>query len=265
MKKSVLTQEDLKRNFKVNRKIGLKKEYVKVCRKKGEEVTFGGDQNLFAFSGASKEDERKVKCGCGIIAFADLLLYLGGAESAFRVKESLSYVNRKLSEDDYRNYYNTIYTYMGGISGKVGISGLKIWRCFNRMARREGWRLRAKWAFSGKKLNGRIEEMLQNDIPVICCIPMMLLKKDKKDRLPLYLQVTADEQETAERSLWRVGASTCAHYVMITGIIQEQEEEFYEISTWGKKMYMSRNEYDAFIHNHFMGTILGNILYVYAR
>ena len=241
--------------------VTLAKEYIKVKRKENGLLSFGGDQNFFGESGATARDIQKRNCGCGIVAFADLLLYLGSISGQYRVQENLRYVNRILSEEEYKQYYNSIYDFMGGIKGKVGISGLKIQRSFNRLARREKWSLRAKWALSGKKLYIRIEEMLMQDIPVICCIPMMLLKKDKNDYLTLYrLHQGDDLMPGLEKA-----SCTRAHYVMITGINVIGEDIFYEVSSWGKQFYISRKEYDTFIGKHFLGTILGNILYVSKR
>lgn len=248
--------------------ITLSKEYINVKRKENGVLSFGGDQNFFAKEDACELDIRKQKCGCGIVAFADLLLYLGTVKRCYLTEKTKSYVNHILSEEEYKKYYNQMYDFMGGIKGKVGISGLKIQRSFNRMARREHWSLRAKWGFSAKKLYSRIEEMLSRDIPVICCIPMMVLKKDKNDYLQLYQWQSNDTLQRTQRESMQKGelqkvAYTRAHYVVITGIHVIEEEIFYEVSSWGKKFYISRKEYDDFIRKHFLGILLGNILYIY--
>lgn len=236
--------------------LGLSKEYIKVTRSESGLPSFGGDQNFFGAEEALPEDKRKQMCGCGIVAFADLLLYMGMADRRYSVSENSSYVNRKLLEEEYKKYYNIIYDFMGGIRGKVGISGIKIQRSFNRLARREKWPLRAKWGLNGRKMNSRIEEMLRQDIPVICCIPMMLLKKDQND----YLQLYRWQNEKLEKA-----TCTRAHYVMLTGINVIEGTPFYEVSSWGKKFYISRREYDVFLRKHFLGIWLGNVLYIYKR
>lgn len=238
--------------------VTLSKEYVRVMRKESNIISYGGDQNLFASPKADSEDIRKQKYGCGIVAFADLLLYLGTVGREYIVQESECYVNRILSEEEYKCYYNDIYAFMGGIKGNRGISGLKLWRKFNRLSKREKWHLRARWGMSGRKLHGRIEEMLGQDIPVICCIPMMLLKKDKEDYLSLYRW-----QRNAEHPDKLIKATNAReHYVMITGINVIDEELFYEVSSWGKKFYINCKEYDDFMRKHFLGILLGNILYI---
>ena len=235
----------------MERRTGIKKDYIQVKRKNSNILTFGGDQGFFDTAHAAKEDKKKQSSGCGVVAFGDLLLYLGSKGPSFCIAECEPYLNRALEEDEYIDYFNSIYSFLGGIPFRGGVSFLKLLFGFNRIARREGWKLRAMWGFSGKKTGERIEEMLNRDIPVILCIPMMLLKKDKADGLWLY---KAPDFTRA--------AFTNGHYVMITGIVYEQTVPYYEVSSWGKKYYINKNEYDTLIHTHFMGTILGNILYI---
>lgn len=235
----------------MDKRNGLKSEYISVKRKNGNVLTFGGDQGFFNTLEGSKADKRKNASGCGIVAFSDLLLYLGKRGKDFEIQESKAYVNRILEEEEYKSYYNSVYSFLGGIPFSGGISGFKLFWSFNRIARKKGWKLRAKWGMSRKKLLPRIEEMLSRDIPVILCIPMMVRKKDKNEGLWLY------HISDGSRAVF-----TKAHYVTITGMIQKNGILYYEISSWGKKYYINVSEYDALIHTHFMGTILGNILYI---
>ncbi len=240
------------------KKIGLLKQYIQVKRESGI-ITFGGDQNFFYTSKASAADLQKKSFGCGIIAFADLLLYLGNSDDRFLTEENRKYVRQKLSENMYKEYFDRIYKLIGGLTNHYGISGLKIRRNFNRIARRNGWKLRAKWGCSGKKIFTRIEEMLGNNIPVILCIPMMILKKDKDCKLALYHRIY-DEQ--TQQYLYQVAERTNAHYVTVTEILWEGERRILKIASWGKEYYIDFEEYDSYIHTHFLGKILGNILYV---
>lgn len=229
----------------------LKSEYIRVKRKNGSAMTFGGDQGFFRMAEGSKEDEKKNASGCGIVAFGDLLLYLGKRGKNFVTLESERYINRILEEEEYKSYYNIVYSFLGGILFSGGVSGFKLALKFNRLARKNRWKLRAVWGMSRRKLLPRIEEMLSRDIPVILCIPMMVRKKDKEDGLWLYHTVDCSR-----------AVFTKAHYVMITGITGKNDILYYEVSSWGKKYYINVNEYDDLIHTHFMGTILGNILYI---
>ena len=233
----------------------LSKEYIQVRRRENGEITFGGDQGFFKGVNKGSGDERKEKSGCGIIALSDLLLYFANRDHKFSIDQNLNYVNQILEQEEYQKYYNSIYDLLGGIPMKGGISGLKLQIGFNRLARKQGWSLRAKWGISGKRIYERIEEMLVKDIPAILCVPMPLCKKDKKRGLPFYKK---------EEEGYRQVLTVRAHYVTVTGIVQENDDEegLLEISSWGKKYYIKWKEYDILIHTLFLGTILGNILYI---
>lgn len=230
--------------------VKLKRPYIQVQRKSGE-LTYGGDQGFFKGGAPGSVDERKNAMGCGVVALSDLLLYFGNGGRV--IPENRSYVNRVNREEDYKAYYNRIYDYLGGVTMKNGISGMKLARGFNRLSRREGWELCAHWGFSARKLYGRMEEMLCRDIPVILCIPMMIFKKDKKDGLPFYVRKSGKLEKAC---------TVTAHYVMVTGIFIENGESLLEISSWGKKYYVNWKECEKMIRTHFLGTILGNILYI---
>lgn len=239
-------------NEKVSIQLKLKKTYIRVRRNSGE-LTYGGDQGFFKGAASGSADAKKNAMGCGVIAFCDLLLYLGSGNPDMTIAENRSYVNRINREDDYIAYYNDIYKLLGGVSMKNGISGVKLAMCFNRLSRREKWGLRSCWGCSDRKLYKRIEEMLSKDFPVIMCIPMMIFKKDKKDELPFYVKKNGKMEKACTVS---------AHYIMVTGMIERDGEAFLEISSWGKKYYINWNEYEEMIQTHFLGTILGNILYI---
>ncbi len=235
---------------------GLRKPYIRVQRNNGE-ITYGGDQGFFRGGSPGSAEALKSAMGCGVVAFGDLLLYFGNENADMEIPENKCYVNRVNQEAAYCQYYNSIYDYLGGVSARNGISGIRLMMRFNRLARRQHWKMRAVWGIGARRIYGRIEEMLSQDIPVILCIPMMLLKKDKKDGVVFYCR--SDE--------WKKETTVSAHYVTATGIVQEygSREVFLEISSWGKKYYINWNEYEKLIRTHFLGTILGNILYIRKR
>ena len=245
----------------MEKKTAIQREYIRVKRREDGTLTYGGDQGFFDSEEASREDRRKKESGCGIIAFADLLLYLGNKDSTNRMPETEPYLSHVLYQEEYQGYYNEIYKFLGGLPFRGGISSLRLMLMFNRLSLRQRWGMRAMWGFSGKKLFDRTKRMLSEDIPVILCIPMMLLKKDKKDGIRLYERT--EEKDGNVR--YQEKAFTRAHYVMVTGIMEEEKDSYYEISSWGKKYYMNRKEYDILIKTHFLGTILGNILYIRQR
>lgn len=234
---------------------GLSRQYIQVRRNKNGEITYGGDQNFFAGAPADSADARKQRMGCGVTAFGDLLLYLGGGFQGYCTGESENYINRVLSEDEYKSYYNLIYDFLGRISAgtNVGLSCIRLWGRFNRLSRRERWRLRARWGLSCGKLYGRIVEMLDKDIPVILCIPVLFGKKNKGRGIAFYQK---------EKGVYRQACTVSAHYVVITELVQEEGRTYLGISSWGRKYYVDWQEYERLIRTHFLGFILGNILYI---
>lgn len=234
---------------------GIVGQYIQVKREEKGTITYGGDQGFFRGAPASSVDDRKRRMGCGIVALADLLLYLAARNPLYRTRENESYVNRMLSQQEYIAYYNSIYDRVGGLPGgkSNGLSGFRLQRTFNRTARLEGWKLRALWGFSGKKLYGRMVEMLGRDIPVILCVPLLLFSKNPKEEIAFY--------KKAEGRYDRA-CTVSAHYVVVTEILEEREGIFLGISSWGVKYYINWNEYEKLLRKAFLGTILGNILYI---
>lgn len=222
--------------------ISLRRDYIKVQRRQGQEVAYGGDQNFFATREEDSEKGIKQQSGCGLIALLDLCLYLAA--------------HTNIHEEQYVGYFDRLYDFYGGIRHNTGISGIGMAKCFNKIMKRNKMHLRAKWGLKGNKMHARIIEMLSNDIPVVLCIPQMVLKKDKANLLNLY---EADDMEC------KVACRTNAHYVMVTAIVSLDNEEYYKISSWGKKYFISVKEYDSYMKHHFLGTILGNVLYVQKR
>ncbi len=237
---------------------GLRGQYIQVKRKRSGEITFGGDQGFFAGAPMRSADERKQKQGCGITALADTFLYLAGRDAGYVIKENESCICRVLAEEEYKEYYNRIYEFAGGLCawGNNGLTFIRLQRIFNRMVGRQRWRLRGRWGFCGGKIYERTLEMLKKDIPVILCMPYMVRKKDKGRGVVFYQK---KENEFVK------AASVSAHYIVVTGIIKESGRVYLEISSWGKKYYIDRAEYDGLIHSCFLGTILGNMLYIKGR
>lgn len=234
---------------------GLNGQYIQVQRGKNGEITFGGDQGFFAGAPSRSVDERKQKQGCGITALADAFLYLADRNAGYAIKENEGCLNRVLAEEEYKGYYNRIYEFSGGLSvrGNNGLTFIRLQSVFNRMARRQRWPLRGRWGFCGKEIYGRIVEMLGRDIPVILCMPYMVRKKDKGRGVTFY-------QKKENKFVRAAGVS--AHYIVVTGVVKESGRIYLEISSWGKKYYIDWEEYDSLIHSCFLGTILGNMLYI---
>ena len=197
----------------------------------GRQVTYGGSQ-LFFKPLQDKCSQRKYRGGCGMVALGDLLLYLMEKEIRPYQLDGITYHTVFEEKEAYRTYFNK----------------LCMWK--RRMP------YRARWGLFENVRERRIERMLQKDLPVILCIPRVLLPWQREDRLPLYMESSGQMKQVD---------ATRAHYVTITGLVSHQGENYYRISSWGRMYYISVKEYRDFVRTHLFGTVLGNILYITSK
>lgn len=237
----------------MEKKVSLKNEYVHVKRADSGTLTFGGDQGFFDRQiGKSKGAKKKSKYGCGIVAFGDLLLYLEHNHSKFGIPKEKKFQKMDFLEEEYVKYFDRIYFLLGGILFR-GITCLRLMVQFNRLSFQYRWKKWAIWGWSRRKLFDRIERMIGRDLPVILCIPVLIPCK-KQDGLWLY--------ERMDNATYQRRALTRSHFITITGFIKNKEETWYEISSWGKKYYFNKAEYDKLLKSHFLANYFGNILYI---
>ena len=231
--------------------------YIMVKRENTDEITYGGDQNFFESSDPKSEDYLKNKMGCGAVALGDLFLYLAMANPRYQTIHTGVLQGRMLTEAEYKTYYDVVYHMLGGTSEKLGISGLRLVRVFNKVARAKKWKLRARWGALHGKMLPRIQKMLEKDMPVILCVPPNFFHKNKKDQIGLYCK---QNEEYIQAS------GTYGHYVVVTAVEESPLEESTEkrtmlsVSSWGKRYYIDYAELLRFNQRHFLGNLLGNIM-----
>ena len=147
------------------------------------------------------------KCGCGVVALADLLLYL---------------VDRR--PVDYDRFCRRLQRWYLPTLPPFGIVGLSLVHAFNRICRRNSLPYRARWNTSRRTLWPRMEEMLTNEIPVILAIGPNLRNK----KLPLHGAIT----KTAVKG----------HYVTVTAM----DAQTLTVRSWGREYRISRKEFEAY-------------------
>ena len=201
--------------------------------KDGKESFFGGRQQWF-------DSKRLQGYGCGVIACANILTHrrLWGEESFRRTPERAGYL--KLSRDLTRFYLPVIPRF--GMNGIFMALGIDLYFRTHRLP------YRAFWGISKKKMDSRIGRMLSADIPVCFSIGPNFPNLFGNHRLTLYRK-NGNTYEPAD--------STRAHYVSVTAM----DGEWYEISTWGYKMYINRKEYSEYVRKHSC-PLFSNILVV---
>lgn len=233
--------------------LSIKRDYIHVHTEQG--CSYGGSQQFYkGLPGWSNRG--KYRGGCGVVALGDLLIYL--SSGAQRTKRNV-FLHRLGADradfsqaERYRAYFNRVCRWIVWCPTANGMSGVMLAVCFCWLMRCAGLPYRAMWVCSEKKCAPRIRRMLVRDIPVVLCIPKILMKR-KKNGLLLYVR----EQEKMKPAV-----RTSAHYVVVTGIVEEKGKLYYRVSSWGKMYYISEEEYSSFVKKHLLGRLLGNILWI---
>ena len=215
-------------------------------------VTYGGSQ-LFFKPFSDKRSQRKYDGGCGMVALGDLLLYLMEKETRPYQVGGITYHTAFQEKEAYMDYFNKLCRKLKWFPSRNGMSGVLMAIRFNAVMWKKHMPYRARWRLFETVREKRIERMLRKDLPVILCIPSVLLPWQKEDRLPLYMESNGQMKQVD---------ATRAHYVTITGLVSHEGEGYYRISSWGRKYYISVKEYRDFVRTHLLGTMLGNILYI---
>lgn len=266
--------------------VGIEEDYIAVKEENG--ATYGGNQGFFGGL-PDATSKRKEQNGCGMVALTDILLYLMNSSNTatgmpatnssnteagmpatnssntaagmpavnnnnFVPNISVRYRTKTFANREaYRECFDQMCRETGWQPGNYGMSSWMLVKRFNHMCRKSGMHLHARWGWKRTKIVERTRKMLEQDIPVILCIPMMVLPWQKKHQMNLYQY---------ENGQMRVRTATQGHYVMITGIVDEKGEYFFRISSWGKMFYLPIDEYVKFVKEHFLGNFLGNVMYI---
>lgn len=226
--------------------IQLKKRYIQVDDK--QKISFGGNQAWFS--------EKKLSdFGCGLVASGDILLYL---TKTGRIKSTAAELVLRCGEiyekEVYLNYLRGLEKKYFYVSRLIrGITGFGLAIGFNRFDAGEKSAFKASWGVPVSRIGDVVRRSLEKDIPVLFSVganfPWVFGKKG----------VTLYEKQDG---IYKKSTQTRKHYMTITGIEQDDMlGELYQISSWGREYYMSRHEYEEYIHHYSIG-LLTNILFI---
>ena len=216
---------------------GLRQEYPGVALPDGRR-SYGGNQ-------MASPDKVMRRCGCGIVAAADLLLYLHRHHNSMPMFAGL---NELPTQEEYEDLLQTLRRKYFPLFYPVGMNGISLALGLNRVFRKNSIPLCARWDMSEAKLWTRMEEMLLRDVPVILSIGPNFPRLWKKGKETLY-RLDNGEQQAA--------AATRAHYVTVTGM----DEKWLRVSSWGKEYYLSRQEYEHY-RADVSSALVSNIVYI---
>jgi len=206
-----------------------------------------------SYGGSQMRSEKPVikRCGCGLIAACDLLLYLHRHH-----KDCNSDLFEGLTVDEAVpiSAYNALLDKLSplfpiippfGISGPLLVLGLNIF------FRQNHYPYKALWAMNETALWRRTKYMLEQDFPVIISVGQNLPFIWQKHKLNLYV----------ERGGQKIKASSVkAHFMTATAI----DDEWLCVSSWGRKYYINIKEYDSYVREH-SSTLINNIVYIYRK
>ncbi|MCM1316057.1 MAG: hypothetical protein NC205_03310 [Prevotella sp.] len=234
-----------------------------------EYISYGGYQGWIGglTNDITDDTERKylVDQGCGLIAMADLVLYLArrdpdifgtGVTNIANVSNPIDFNKYKEYilgfNKSYIDFHKPWYGFVG-VNSNDGNMGTLLddyfkYNSINYNARWCGFEISRTTENICAK---RIKDMISRDMPVIISIG----PASDKDALHLYNRSKDDLYKKAVYSSIR---SVKNHYFNVTAVIEDNVRKeidnfdgvMYEVSTWGEKYYMSEKEMSDFIKTH---------------
>ena len=221
--------------------------------------SYAGNQGWFSDKNWFSTDYILRNYGCGTIAAGDLFLYLALQKRANTVStdtylDGKSYINKK----DYKNYINWINSRYTETMRFTGVIGSKLEVAINHYIKQETkLKLSASWKYSltYKSMLNNLKKMMNNDLPAIISIGLNSQKLWSDTGIHFYDQ-TKTKVKGQLYKYEEVREKINGHYVTVTGIIIDNnvknanQKIMLEISSWGKKFYVSYIEYRDFIKNN---------------
>ena len=219
----------------------LKNPYLHILRSNGLSA-YGGDQ------GAS-DDKVMQRCGCGVVGCVDLLLYLQRWKEGIDMPFLRDVARDRLPMEEYQRLAQELRKKYFFLVYPFGKDGVTMALGLNRIFRKNGVPLRARWNLGKRSLWSNLERMLGEDIPVILSIGPNFPLFWQKHRLNLYYQDASGALHPA--------AATNSHFLMVTAI----DGDRLTVSSWGAKYVILRQEYCDFVSRRSCW-LFSNILWV---
>lgn len=190
------------------------------------------------------------RCGCGVIAATDLLLYL----SRWHPYGAVDFFAGLLHEDalPYHAYIDCIQVLNRRYFPMIpyaGINGLMLMAGMQRFFHEHGMPYTARWCFDPGSMWKRMENMLSQDIPVIMSVGpnFPIIWGDKRVRF--YVQ--------GSNGSYTPVSGAKAHYFTVTGM----DDAWLCISSWGRRYFLNRQEFSEYTRRY-STAFASNILFV---
>ena len=205
-------------------------------------TSFGGDQR-------ASSDPAMRRCGCGVVAAADLLLYLHRWHDDCYLPPLRSVPKEAaLKQEQYEKILFRLRQKYIPILYPFGTNGFALAAGLNRFFKHCHVSIRTHWGVPSALFWETMEQMLDEDLPVILSVGMNFPRVWEEKRLNFY-RGNGENPTITHR--------VRAHFVVVTGL----DGEWMQIATWGQMRYIRRAEYDEFRKQH-SGTLLSNLMYL---
>lgn len=211
------------------------------CIRRGDDVSWGGSQ-----AWASREELRR--WGCGVVAAADLLLYLRLFHPGCQAGLFRDITGPRLSWEEYEPLLCRLWREDLPLIPGFGINGWGLALGLERYFCRYGLPLSASWGVSGSRLWERMEDMLSRDFPVILGVGPNFPALWRQSRLPLCRR-TEDG--------FRFACRVKGHFVTAVGM----EDGWLRLSSWGKEYWLRQEDYENYVRRH-SGFMVSNLLFI---
>ena len=205
-------------------------------------TSYGGGQQF-------SHDPMIRRCGCGVIAAADLLLYLSAWHPRGAVEYFDGLLERPIPFPAYQTCISRINQRYFPIIPYSGINGIMLMAGVQRFFREQHMPYTARWCFSPHKLWDRMENMLRQDIPVIMSVGPNFPKLWGNRRVRFYVR--------SEGRGFIPSAAAKQHYFTVTGM----DEDWLQISSWGRLYYVNRREFEEYMRRYNLDFV-SNILLI---
>lgn len=239
--------------------IGLQNpEYI--CINHQGQNSYGGSQTWFSMDKWMSREYVLHKWGCGVIAMADLLLYLSKENHMYATgATSLARGNYPVLEwKDYETYIlYMMNTYAPVVPGS-GMNGFAIAAAVRRYCIKYRIPMTISWKgfMDDQQMLRVMRKMLKEDIPVILAVgpntPLVFRGKG----IPFYTWKEKKEFILSNNS------SVHSHFVVVTGILGFKHKRIMlQISSWGQEYYIDYEEYRKYIQEE-GDTLTSSLLYL---
>ena len=202
--------------------VSLRNQYIAVSD--GNKISYGGNQML-----SESKTEREV--GCGVVAALDLLLYLSRHDGNSDGEQT----DAPIPLGEYNRLLHFMRRKYLPLIPKHGINGWMLTLGLNACFIKRHLPYLALWGVPYSRLWQETARMLEQDIPVIFSIGPNFPLFWQHNKLRLYTRRSDESYVPCTQ--------THAHYVMITAM----DEQWLQISSWGKQYYIRKDEYLTYV------------------